>query len=441
MRRHILTGSMGTLWGNLITGIVFIYFGNAIGMSQFEWGVLGAIGSWVIVAQPIGALLGERLGSRKRVWFWFAITDRFLRFLGIIAAFLLMRSGGASARVLFITAICIASLVGNIATPPWYGWLATIIPKEVQGSFWGRRDAWISLAVIVIVVPCGLVMDLIPPDGKIETALIILSAAGLIGFADIIIHGSIPEPPTAGNPSGGSLVNVLKPLKDKRFGPWLVFTAGWNLAQSLGGALCTLYFMENLGFKSNLFGGTIAVTATALAAGVLTARRGGRAVDRWGIRRVLFISYFFWSFLPLFWLFATPSTGVFWVGLANVILGIFSLSANNAGIKLVTRFSRREESAMYMAVSNAVANIAAGLGSLAAGSFLKAVGAWSFTVGRLVVSGFPMLFIMSAVLRLVAVFVFVPRIREKGAVPADQRRFLLPMFFPLPRIGGREKEE
>jgi MFS family permease len=437
MRKHIYTGCMGSVWGNLLTGIVYIYFGNAIGMSHFTWGVLSAVGAWVIVAQPVGAILGERYGSRKRAWFWVTLADRLTRFLGVVGAFLIWRSGNHLAFVFFMVALCLGPLLGNIGIPPWYGWLAMIIPQNLQGTFWGRRDAWISLAVVLIILPAGLLMDLVASSAKLETAVIILSAASFIGFADIFIHRTIPEPPALSRPSGRSFSNILVPLRDRRFRPWLSFAAAWNLTQSLGGALCTLYFMEDLGFKDNLLGGMIAVTATALLAGVATARRGGRAVDRWGVRRVLFISYLFWSIIPLLWLFATPRTGVFWVGLGNVIFGVFSLMGNNAGVKLVTRFPHAAERSMYVAVSNSVASLAAGLGAFAAGSFLRAVGSRSLSIGGLAVGGFPMLFILSAVLRLVSVFTLVPKIPEKRAVPSDRRPMLLPLFFPLPRLGRR----
>src|SRR5579864_7143879 len=39
MNKHIITGTMGSAWGNLIGGIILIYFGNAIGMTQLQWGI------------------------------------------------------------------------------------------------------------------------------------------------------------------------------------------------------------------------------------------------------------------------------------------------------------------------------------------------------------------------------------------------------------------
>jgi hypothetical protein len=86
---------------------------------------------------------------------------------------------------------------------------------------------------------------------------------------------------------------------------------------------------------------------------------------------------------------------------------------------------------MYVAVSNAVANIAGGLGSLAAGGFLQLMGGWTATLGRLTMSAFPLLFLVSFVLRLASALVLVPRVREQGTRD-DEPAMLLPLFFGLP---------
>jgi hypothetical protein len=429
MNKHILTGTLGSAWGTLVSGIIYVYFGNAIGMTQLQWGILGALSAWVVVAQPLGAILGERLGSRKVIFFWSAIADRAIRLTGIVGAYLLWRAGHPVGYLVFMVGVCLATLVGNLANGPWFGWLATIIPQDVHGAFWGRRESWISLVVIAVVLPSGLLMDLIPQSGKLETALLILVAASLIGFADLLIHGTIPEPPMGAGAKRGSFAGVLTPLRDHRFRPWLVFAGCWNFSMALGGALATLYFMENLGFKGNLLGGMIAMNVVGLVGTMLASRRVGRMVDRLGVKRMLLLGHFFWSFLPAIWLLATPSTAVIWIGLASLVGGVFPAAANNAGVKLVTRFASPEESGMYMAVSTMIGSFAGGLGSVVAGGFLSLIGAWSFTVFGLVVSGFPLLFVTSFLLRLASAFALVPKIHVKGTVPDEERPFLLPLFF------------
>jgi hypothetical protein len=429
MKKHIFTGTLGSAWGSVITGIIYVYFGNAIGMTQFQWGILGALSAWVVVMQPLGAMLGERAGSRKLVWFWTALADRVLRLVAVAGAFLLWRAGHPVAYLFFMLGVCVATLIGNLSPGPWFGWLATIIPREVQGAFWGRRDSWISLVVMAVILPSGLLMDLIPPGGKLEIAAAILFAASLLGLLDIFIHSTIPEPPLSGKASDRTFAGMLVPLRDTRFRPWLVFTASWNLSMGLGGALCVLYFMENLGFKNDLLGGMFAVSVTGLIGTLLAARTVGRMVDRIGIKRMLYLGHFFWCLIPAIWLFATPRTAIFWVGCAGLIGGVFPAGATNAGVKLVTRFPPPEESGMYMAVSTMVGSVAGGLASVFAGGFLNLMGERSFTVLGLVVSAFPLLFIVSFILRLITTFVLIPRVRVTGGLREEERPFLLPMFF------------
>jgi MFS family permease len=197
----------------------------------------------------------------------------------------------------------------------------------------------------------------------------------------------------------------------------------------LGGSLCFLYFMQNLGFNNNLLGGMIAINGIGLVGTLVGARRVGRMVDRFGVKRMLMFGHFFWSLLPAIWLLATPRTATLWVGVASLVGGVFPAAANIAGIKLVTRFRPPEESSMYIAVSTTVGSVAGGFGSIVAGAFVSAMGARSFTVLGLVVSAFPILFLASTALRLTTAFLIIPRIRVMGRPAEENRPFLLPLFF------------
>jgi MFS family permease len=436
MRRHILTGCLGTVWGTVSTGLLFTWLGNTVGMSRFQWGLLGAVGAWVVLMQPVGALLASRWGCRKKVWFWFALGERLLRLLAVTGAFLAWRAGMPSAWVILVALVSLSAASGNLAAPVWWGWLATIIPRQMQGTFWGRRDTWTSVAVIAVVLPVTFLLDRMPAAMKPVAVLAAIAAAGAAGMMDILLHVVIPEPPVRDEARTGSLDRVMKPVRDRRFRPWLVFIAAWSFGMSLGGSLCSLYFLDNLGLRDNLLGGTIALNAVGLLGSILSARRMGRLVDRWGSRRVLLIGHLGWSLLPAIWLFATPRTAVLWLSLQSVVSGVFATAGNNAGLKLVTRFPPPEQAPMYMAVSSSTANLANGLGALVAGVFLQVMGGWTASVGRLTLSAFPVLFAVSFVLRLVSTLVLAPRVRERG-MRDDERPMLLPLFFGLPATRRR----
>ena len=90
---------------------------------------------------------------------------------------------------------------------------------------------------------------------------------------------------------------------------------------------------------------------------------------------------------------------------------------------------------MYMSIFSMIGSLAAGLGTLAAGLFLNAAGAWSVTILGLVVSAFPVLFVLSTLMRFATLFTLLPRVRSTPSVSREERMFLLPMFFEsLPAI-------
>ena len=273
-------------------------------------------------------------------------------------------------------------------------------------------------------------MDLVPRDWKMEAATAILLAASVMGLVDLLVHRTIPEPPYKAAPIRGSLAGVLVPLRDRGFRPWLVFTGAWNLAQSLGGSLATLYLMENIGFKNDMLGGMFSITIAGLLGTFLAARRMGRMVDRFGIKRVLAVCHFLWTLVPAVWLLALPGPwALVWVSVAGVLGTVFSTAAVNASVKLATRFPSSDDGGMYMAISTVVGSVAAGLGAVAAGAFLTALGAWSVRIAGLVVSPFPVLFIVSFVFRLVTVLVLLPRVKTTSGPSGSETPFLLPLFF------------
>jgi hypothetical protein len=197
MRKHIYTGVMGSIWVSLISGIFFVYFGEGIGLTRFQWGVMAAGSSWLISTQLISALVIQRTGRRKLIWFWFAFTERSVRLAGILLAFWLWRAGRPYAGIVLIAAICLSDLFGTASSPPWFSWLADIIPPEEHGAFWGRRSAWIAMAVVAVVIAAAAIANHVAEPHKLQVVVGLFVVATIIGLADLVIHGTIPEPAMA----------------------------------------------------------------------------------------------------------------------------------------------------------------------------------------------------------------------------------------------------
>jgi MFS family permease len=409
MRKHIYTGAMGNIWANLIGGIFFVYFGTAIGMSRLQWGLMGGISSWLIVAQILSARVVERTGRRKLIWFWLAVGDRVIRMIGILTALWIWTTGGTMAPLVLITAICLANLSGTMGSPPWLSWLADIIPEEEHGTFWGRRSMWIAVATVAAVIPAGVLMDRIPEEYRLFASVGVFAVATIVGVLDLVIHGTIPEPVAVLGEQSGLLRDLALPLRDRSFRPWLIFNGFWTFGQTLGGAFGTLYFVTVLGISGNFLGGTLVLTSATLIGSFLSSRVSGRLVDRYGTARMLFGSHMVWATLPLFWLLATPETALIILGVASIVGGSSSSAAQNAANKLITRTPPADKRASYAAVSSTTGSIAGGLGVMLAGLILQILennaspvflANWG--------DGFKVLFAASLVLRLLSTLLLVP---------------------------------
>ena len=409
MRKHTYTGAMGNIWLELTSGILFVYFGTSIGLSPFQWGLMAGISSWLISVQLLSAVFVERTGQRKLIWFCSAIAGRLLRLAGILFSLWLWQAGWGQAGMVLIVAICLSNLLLTISEPPWLSWLADIIPEEQHGTFWGRRAAWIALFVIGAAVPAGLLTDLVPPEYKLGVIVSIITAATVVGVVDLIIHGTIPEPPPVLPGRRHFFTQMLLPIRDRTFRPWLVFNICWTFSLTVGGVLAVIYFLNELGIKNNFLGGMIVLSSFSLLGSLLTGRWSGKLVDRAGIKPVLFWGSLFWAMLPLFWLLASPGTALIWLGAGSIVGGTACTAATTAANKLITRIPPPPFRATYIAVSTSLASIAGGLGVVAGGTVLRFVGDQTFTVFWYALGGFQILFLASLVLRLASLF-FIRRI-------------------------------
>ena len=410
MRKYTYAGSMSSIWMMLISGIFFFQFGTMVGMSNFQWGLLAGISSCLMPAQIVSAMVAQRTGKRKMVWFCLAIAERSLKLIGILLALWLWHIGWSGASIVLIVIVCLSNLLGMMHAPPWMSWMADVIPEDSHGAFWGRRTAWIALSVIATTVPAALLIDEVPEDQKINAMLAVFGFATVIGLLDLIIHGSIPEPTPAESRGQKFIHEILKPFQDHKFRPWLVFHTCWSFGLYLGGVLFIPFALNEMGLKSNLLGVTLAITCLGFAGG-LTGGLTGKLVDKRGVKRVIFWGHLVWAFLPAMWLMATPETALYWLGAGSLISGVACSAANTAANKLVTRVPPPELRAVYVAVSSSVGSLAGGLGGIAAGVIMYFFQESVIATPIGVISGFKVLFLISLCLRISTTVLLIPRIR------------------------------
>lgn len=413
MRKHIYTGVMGATWATIIGDPIFTFFIIAVGMKPYHVGIMQAISLWLVAIQFLSAFSTQRTGKRKEMWFLSAISDRILKFIGIIYAYFLWHSSWhCTAPVVLIYFICIGSFFGNMAGPPWFSWLADIIPEDKHGAFWGRRSAWVAGVVSFALVLAAIFVDYTLPYYKLRMTIIIFCAATAVGVLDLIIHRTIPEPIMEIPKQNHFLHHFFEPIRDRHYRPFLIFGVCWNFSMVIGGSLLGYYFQEELGLKDQLFWIVLVFHIPTLILSTVTGNWTGNLVDRIGAKPVLFVGHIFWSSLPFFWIFSAPGWGLTWIFISSVVSGIATTAATTAANKMMIRIPPPGGRPMYIASYTSLASFAAGLGALAAGIIHRHIGIRQFNIAGWETSGFIMLFVISFMLRLLTTLIFVPWIKD-----------------------------
>lgn len=420
MVKHIYTGAMGNVWAILMTGVFMIYFGNRIGLTKFEWGIMSAIGSWMLLMEIPAAGLTQRLGHRKLLWFLCATTDRSLRFIGIMIALLLWHFNIPHPGLALIATIALATFLGAMAGPPWLSWLTDLIPEKEHGRFWGRRSAWVSIAVLCTMLPAAFFIDRLPEDMKLTVTIWIFLIATVIGIIDIVVHGSIPEPAMARSKDPNFWRHIMEPLRDRGFRPFLIFSFVWTFAVMVGAVLFTVFIMKDMGGDKNIFGTALATTGAYLGGSMLTAKWTGILIDRVGAKKVMRWGYLFWAIIPASWFFFTPGNFLWMIGIFNFIAGFTVAAAINATMKIQTRYPPAAHRAMYIAVSNCATYIASGTACLIAAFIACWLENWSWTTLGARFGLFDVFAAISLILRLYAALFLIKPIQEHSAAVAEQ---------------------
>jgi MFS family permease len=434
MRKHIYTGMMGSTYGTLLSGMFFVAYARQIGVEALGFGVLSAFCQFSVVGQLISAYHTNRSGQRKKLWYRSELFSRLLRLGAVVGSFLLFPYSPMLASVALLGLVIGSSFCLSLSLPPWQSWLSSIIPAHRHGRFMGLRSAWIALATLAVVLPCGYLLDR-AATGQKMTMLAGIFAFGLaIGFVDLFIHRTIPEPAVPPDRQTRFFRQILTPLRDRRYRPWLVFRVAWHFSWMLGGAMALPYWLMKLGVEKNFLMGTMMLMGLPLLLATFTGKYIGVLVDRVGTRRVLIVSHLAWSTLPILWMLATPQTAMILLPASAAIGSLAFRGSYQAASKIQTRSAPPQRTAMYVATSTFAAAVAGGLGALTGGALVHLLGGLSLQVGWKVFGGFEFVFLLSLVGRF-ASSTLALRVNEPALAEPVIAKVAPPLSSPRPRQG------
>jgi len=409
----VTAGMLGTV---VTSGPVWSAFQRQIlGANDFQLGLLSAIPFAASALQIFISYIMEKRRNRRFMFLFLGLIGRsFWIVIGLVPY--LFPSFSVDLRIWLVVVFVVMVYTGNGAVGLGFGSLmGDLVPMRIRGSYFSVRQM-ISLASGVV---CGLLIStMIDRVGRTGYS-IALVLAGITQLLDVACFFFIKWPPMAESEGDHTtfFAMIREVFSNKPFVKILVFYSIWLFSANIAGPFWNVYMIEDLHMnftQMSLYTQIISNVTT-----VLIISRWGRLIDRYGNKPVLQMSALLIALSPLPWFFATPAT-TFFVLMSNIISGSSWPVSDVCQQNLYLSHSPQVHRSMYIAVFLASINLFGVAFGNAVGGFLMQTPFAALAAQHYVFLGMPMtstryMFLATIVLRIVVMFVFLPRISEEGA--------------------------
>lgn len=409
----VTIGMLGTI---VTTGPVWSAFQRQIlGANDFQLGLLAAIPVAASVLQIFMSYIMEKRRNRRFMFLFFGVVGRFFWIpIGLVPY--LFPGFSMDLRIWLVTVFVVMVFTGNSCVGlGWGSLMGDLVPIRIRGSYFSVRQMF-SLATGVVV---GILVSTMIDRVGLPGYSIALVLAGLTHVADIACFFCVKWPPMAQvQDDRTTLFGMLKEVfTNKGFVKVIVFYSIWLFSANIAGPFWNVYMLEEL--KMNFTEMSLYTQIISNVATVLVISRWGRLIDRYGNKPVLQMAALLITISPLPWFFATPMTTYF-ILISNVISGSSWPVSDVCQQNLYLSHSPAVHRSMYIAVFLACINLfGIALGNAAGGWMMQeplaALAEKHYQFLGMAMTNTRYLFLVSVVLRMLVMFVFLPRISEEGA--------------------------
>lgn len=398
MRISVLEGCFATVHGTLTTGAFLTGFALLLGANDFQIALMMAIPLLTQILQIFSVHVLERFGGRKWISGIFSTIGRSLwALLALIPIFPHLKH---QAVHIFLIIFTVISASMSFASAPWLSWMADLVPPNIRGRYFGRRNMILGMVTMITSIIAGQVLDHYKISHQLNIGfLMVLLVAVVCGILAFIFLTRQPEPPYQRTPAYNFINYVSLPFRHSNFKKLLIFYLFFTFALALASSYFPVYLLKTLHWSfSNL--ALLAIGASIMT--LLTQPLWGRIVDKVGHKPVIKITVLGLLPLPVIYIIATPThswpiwldmffTGIFWSG--------FNLVMFNMVFYSLPRQGRPAFLAIHAALTGVTNFIAMVLG----GYIAQSLASITINLGHFQLVNYHFLFLLTLLLRIAAI--------------------------------------
>lgn len=377
-----------------ITGTYLTPFALALGANVGEIGLLNSIPNLAgTLIQPFVGKYIRRMKGRKPACLWAALLSRLLLVPIALIPFIF-----TSNPVLWLIGLfSLSQLTSSIATTAWASWIGDLVPRNIMGRFFGKRNAIAGAVSFVTILIAGTLLTTIDSSFGFTTILLLASVAGLIS---VFFLRRIPDIPFRDGQYRMSTIREFRTelRSNKNFRRFVIYLAAFNLAVYIASPFFAVSMLEDfkIGYETYAI-----ITAISIIATIISQPYWGRLADRFGDRAILAVTSVLATLVPGLWLFASEP-----ISMAAVL--IFS-AFGWAGFDLATfnyLLGASKHKPSYIANYSMLTGFAIFTGPLIGGALAE------MGVSMMMFSGLSVLFLVSFIFRAIFSALLVPTLSE-----------------------------
>ena len=403
-----------------------------LGCNSFQIGVLAAI---PFLTQPIQILaipLVERIRRRKAIAVLAWIPAQ-LAWLIIALIPIFLDVPGSSAVLMLLVTMAVRGVFVSITNCAWNGWLRDLVPQQILGRFFARRQMWVNLAAMTVGLLAAFFVNYwegyAPGNEALAFTILLVLGAIFLGLPGPLFISMVPEPlmQEAPGPKPSLVSTISPPFRDANYRRLLWFLFLWGLALNMSTPFFVVYMLQRLGLSLPM---VIGFSILSQASNILFLRLWGPLSDRFGIKAILSVSASLYLLVVLGWTFTTmPERYSLTIPLLVVLHVFAGIAAGGAGFTTATiglKLAPKGKATAYLAAAGLATSLGAGLGPLLGGYLggffgsrqLSLVFSWvdpirSIQLPTFNILGFDFLFCITFILGLATVSMLVS-LREEG---------------------------
>ena len=381
-----------------ITSTYSTPFALALGANNAEIGLLSSVPSLLItISQTFAGKYIEKEG-RKNVAENLSFIHKLI-WLPIIFIPIYFLNEGV---FLFILLLTFSNVILSFANTAWFSWIGNIVPENIRGRYFGKRNTVQSACSFVTTLLAGWILGLTKNLLGFSVVFFLAFIFGIISYNYLT---KIPEA-TSKEEDKNHKINVLDFMKDlkkyRNFHPFTIHMSLVSFAVNLASPFFTVYMLSVMKVGYEWYG---IIIATEVLTRIFMLRYWGKLADKFGDRTIMILCNILIVFYPFLFLFAVNT---FQLILISIFSGIAWSGFDLTSFNYLLDVTPIEKRPYYIANYKIYVGTALFLGPLIGGL----LSIYLTNVTFLWLSGLQILFLLSFILRGAATAYGLPKIKE-----------------------------